>query len=97
MARARQAAVGAEETAVAALGWIAADAELLGRFLAISGAAPQDIRARAADPEFLGFVLDFVLSDDALVTGFAAVAGLAPEAVARARAGLPGGDLPAWT
>ena len=65
--------------------------------LALSGAAPGEIRARAADPEFLGFVLDFLLGADATVIAFAAAAGLRPEDVGRARAALPGGAEPAWT
>ena len=36
------------------------------------------LRGRAADPEFLGFVLDFLLGADAMVLDFAADAGLAP-------------------
>ena len=87
----------AETLALEAFAWIAAEEGRLARFLALSGAAPADLRARAADPEFLGFVLDFLLADEALLTAFAAEAGLAPEAPARARAALPGGDLPSWT
>jgi hypothetical protein len=69
----------------------------LAGFLAASGAAPRDLRARAADPEFLGFVLEFLLGSDDMVLAFAAAAGLAPEAPALARAALPGGHLPNWT
>jgi hypothetical protein len=43
-----------------ALIWIAAEPDLLGAFLAGSGLAPHEIRTRAEDAEFLGFVLDFV-------------------------------------
>ena len=79
-----------------ALIWIAGEPELLSAFLAASGLAPEAIRARAADPEFLGFVLDFVLAADAHVLAFAAAASLPPEAPARARAALGGGE-PHWT
>lgn len=79
-----------------ALIWLAAQAELLPRFLDASGLAPDAIRARAADPEFLGFVLDFVLAADASVLAFTAEAGLAPDEPARARAALGGGE-PHWT
>jgi hypothetical protein len=81
----------------AALIWLADRPELFGRFLDASGAAPQEIRAQAEDPEFLGFVLDFLLAADATVLAFAAETGLAPDAPARARALLPGGALPNWT
>lgn len=87
----------AETTAIAALSWIATDQQVLGRFLAASGAGLEDIRAGALDPDFLGFVLDFLLSEESLVIGFAAAMGIAPDAPARARVHLPGGDLPAWT
>ena len=42
-------------------------------------------------------MLDFLLGADAMVLDFAADAGLAPQDPARARAALPGGDLPNWT
>ncbi len=87
----------AELLAVAALVWIANDAERMGAFLGATGAAPGDLRARASDPQFLGFVLDFLLQDDAAVIAFSADHPCPPEDVARARAGLPGGDLPNWT
>lgn len=80
-----------------ALIWLAGDPERLGRFLAASGAGPADLRARAGDPEFLGFLLDFVLGSDDLVRAFAAAAGVPPEAVMRARTALPGGAAPDWT
>lgn len=87
----------AEALAVRALAWMAADPDLTGRFLAAAGAGPADLRARAADPEFLGFVLDFVLADEQALLAFARIEGLDPELPLRARAALPGGDLPNWT
>ena len=80
-----------------ALIWLAGEPDALGAFLAASGAGPADLRARAADPEFLGFLLDFLLQSDALVLAFARDAGAPPDLPARARAALPGGDLPNWT
>lgn len=87
----------AEVLALGALGWIVADEDLSGAFLAASGAAPDEIRARAADPEFLGFVLDFLLADEAALLAFCEARGENPETPMRARAVLPGGDLPNWT
>jgi Protein of unknown function (DUF3572) len=80
-----------------ALIWLAGRPEALGRFLAESGAGPGELRRRAAEPEFLGFVLDFLLSDEALARNFSAEADLAPEKLVRARASLPGGEIPNWT
>ena len=86
----------AEIVALRALSWLA-EAELLDAFAAETGADPGALRAAAGDPAFLGAVLDFVMGRDEWVTGAAAAQGMAPEAVARARAALPGGDLPHWT
>ncbi len=86
----------AETLAIQALSWIASDAEILGQFLNMTGAAPGDLRARAVEPEFLGFVLDFILRDDETILGFCSAAGTPPEAIPQARATL-GGGLPNWT
>lgn len=83
--------------AIQALGWIAADDELSGAFLGASGATADELRTRAADPEFLGFVLDFLLADEQALLGFCEATDTPPEAPLRARAALPGGDLPNWT
>ncbi len=80
-----------------ALIWLAGHPDELGTFLAASGAGADTIGARAGDPEFLGFVLDFLLGADEMVLGFAAETGHAPDSILRARAALPGGALPDWT
>ncbi|MFA5537803.1 MAG: DUF3572 domain-containing protein [Gemmobacter sp.] len=85
----------AETLALRALGWIAGDEEMLGHFMAASGASPAELRARAQEPEFLGAVLDFLLMDDNWVTGFCDAEALDYTAPARARAALPGG-APDW-
>ncbi len=85
------------ELAQRALIWLAGEPDALGGFLAASGAGAAEVRARAADPEFLGFVLEHLLQSDALVLAFAEDAGLPPDLPARARAALPGGDAPDWT
>jgi hypothetical protein len=87
----------AEALAIRALAWMAGDEELIGRFLATTGAGPGDLRARAAEPDFLGFVLDFLLADEAALVAFAAAENIRAELPMRARAALPGGDLPHWT
>ena len=46
------------------------------------------MRTAAADPAFLGSVLDYLVADEALLVEFAADAGVKPEAVARAHAAL---------
>lgn len=80
-----------------ALVWLAGRPEDLARFLDASGQDPAALRQAAKDPVFLGFLLEFILGSDALVLDFAAGHDLAPDAVARARGALPGGDAPHWT
>lgn len=84
----------AETVAIQALGWIAADEDRLARFMALSGLSVDELRVRAAEAEFLGGVLDFVLENEALLVEFAGEAGLKPEAVLRLRRELPG--APVW-
>lgn len=86
----------AETLAIQALSWLASDEEMLLQFLNISGAAPGDLRARASEPEFLGFVLDFIMRDDETILGFCGTSSASPEDVQRARIAL-GGGLPSWT
>ena len=58
----------AETIAIQALGFLSSDSELLGRFLALSGLDPSAIRDVASEPSFLAAVLDFLLSDDSLIS-----------------------------
>lgn len=85
------------EIAHDALIWLAGAPEDLAAFLGAGGLGPADLRARAADPEFLGFLLDFLLEGDARLLAFAAAANLPPATVVQARAALPGGYVPDWT
>lgn len=84
----------AEAVAIAALQFLAGRPEELGRFLTLSGIDPADLRKLAADTEFLGGILDFLLADEALLLVFATEAGLAPEAIAGARRSLEHGRRP---
>lgn len=87
----------AETLALRALGWLAASDELLPVFLGSTGSSEQDLRERAADPEFLGSVLDFLLMDDDWVIDAATALGERPERLAEARLHLPGGAQVHWT
>ena len=87
----------AEALAARALAWMAGDAGMIGRFLASSGAGSGDLRAQVGDPVFLGFVLDFLVSDESALLAFAEAERVTPDLAMRARAALPGGDLPEWT
>ncbi|WP_028030281.1 DUF3572 domain-containing protein [Gemmobacter nectariphilus] len=87
----------AEIVGLQALAHMAAHDDLIGAFLGATGASLSDLRERAADPAFLGAVLEFLLQDDRWVLGFAEAAGLAPTEPAEARAALPGGQSWHWT
>jgi hypothetical protein len=75
----------AQETAIAALAWLAQDAERLQRFLAVSGLGPQNLRSAAAEPGFLAAVLDYLAANEALLIAFAADQNRAPGSVMQAR------------
>src|SRR5579872_3655831 len=78
----------ATETAIEALAWLAADENRLERFLALSGLGPQNLRKAAADPRFLTAILDYLVSQEALLIDFARDTARTPEEVARAHAVL---------
>lgn len=82
----------AERIAVAALGFVASDSELLPRFLALTGIEASQIRRAASEPGFLAGVLRFVVAHEPTLIAFAADAGLPPRDVTTALAALPGGD-----
>jgi hypothetical protein len=87
----------AETIALQALGWLAAQDELLPVFLGATGASEQDLRVRATEPEFLGAVLDFLMMDDAWVVRFCDAQAMKYETPMMARAALPGGAQMSWT
>ena len=80
----------AETLALKALAFLAHSQEEIDRFVALSGVAPADLRARADEPEILAAVLDFLLTDDTRVTGFCEEAGIDPRELHAARRALPG-------
>jgi len=82
----------AQSIAISALGFIAGDAELLPRFLAITGIEAASIRQAAREPGFLAGVLDFLLAHEPSLMRFAAETGIDPASVAAARRRLPDGN-----
>lgn len=82
----------AEDIAIAALGFVAGDAELLPRFLAITGIEPTHIRAAASEPGFLAGVLAFLLAHEPSLLKFAEQSGIAAADIAPALHALPTGD-----
>jgi hypothetical protein len=82
--------VEAENVAIQALSFLAADPARLGRFLAATGIGPADIRAAAREPSFLAGVLDHLADDESAMLAFAQDTGLPVELIVRARAMLSG-------
>jgi hypothetical protein len=80
----------ADALAIAALSFLAADPERLGRFLAITGIGPERLREAARDEGFLAGVLDHFCGDERLLLDFARTNGIEPAAIERARAALGG-------
>lgn len=87
----------AETLALQVLGWLVGNDDLLPVFLGHTGASEGEIKERAADPVFLGAVLEFVMMDDAWVIGFCDSVSLPYDRLMQARAALPGGAQVNWT
>jgi hypothetical protein len=86
----------AETVALLALGWLAANDDLLPVFLGATGADATSLRAGAGDPAFLAGVLRFLTMDDAWVIACCDATGLRYEDPLRALHALPGA-APDWT
>lgn len=80
----------AEILALKGLAFLANSDEPLDRFMALSGVGADQLRERADDPEFLAAVMDFLLSDEALLTIFCDNASIDPHDLQMARQALPG-------
>lgn len=79
----------AQTIALKAVAFIAADEDLLPRFVALTGSGLDEIRSRIGDPAFLGGVLDFILGDEPTLLAFVEAEQLAPETPMAARQRLP--------
>jgi Protein of unknown function (DUF3572) len=80
----------AEGLAIQALTFIAGDGERLGRFLAVTGIGPAEIRTAAREPGFLIGVLEYMASDERLIAAFAAENDLDPADIDKGRIALAG-------
>jgi hypothetical protein len=77
--------------ALQALAFFAADETRLDGLMSVTGLTPQDLRSAAADPAFLGGIVDYLLTSEPLLLEFASQENLPPEVVMQARLNLPGG------
>lgn len=87
----------AEVVGLQALAWLIGNDDLCPVFLGASGASVEDLKTRAGDADFLASVLDFILLDDAHVTGFCDANGLSYNVPMIAMHSLPGQEVPNWT
>jgi Protein of unknown function (DUF3572) len=60
----------AETIALKALGFLAESPDGLPRLMELSGLDTATLRQRAAEPEFLSFVLSWILGEETLLTEF---------------------------
>jgi hypothetical protein len=87
----------AQVLALQALEWILGPGDLVSDFITNTGAYPQDLASLAAQPLFLGAVLDFVMEQDDRVIRFCQDHGHPLTIVQSARAVLPGAQHLHWT
>ncbi len=80
----------AQSIAILALSYLTRDQDRLDRFMGWTGLAIDDLAQAVANPEILGGVLDYLLTDEPLLLAFAEDARLEPEDPAFARQALPG-------
>lgn len=83
----------AELLAINALGFLAAEPERLQRFMELTGLGIPAIRSQAANPAFLGGILDHLLADESLLLIFAEDQQMRPERIAKLRRQLPGAAI----
>jgi len=74
----------AEATAVAVLGWLANEPDMLSRFLALSGVQPGQLRQAVNDPAFLAGMLEFLMQHEPTLMAFCAATESKPESVVEA-------------
>ncbi|WP_417773973.1 DUF3572 domain-containing protein [Stappia sp.] len=84
----RQQVAAAEALATDALAYLAGDLEHLGRFLALSGIGPAELRDAASEPGFLVGVLEFYMGHESLLLAFCEARGHRPTTFASARFAL---------
>ncbi len=79
-----------ESLAIDAFTFIAGDPEHASRFLSLSGFDMSSLRMAAKDPHFLAGVLDYVMTDERLISDLSTATGHPPEAIVAACQSLKG-------
>jgi len=78
----------AETIALSALAFLADDVQRLGRFLALTGVGPAELREEARNPRMLAAVLNHLLQDESLLLVFAASQGIPADLIGPAQSTL---------
>jgi len=78
----------AETIALSALAFLADDVQRLGRFLALTGVGPAELREEARNPRMLAAVLNHLLQDESLLLVFAASHGIPADLISPAQSTL---------
>jgi hypothetical protein len=81
----------AETMAIMAFSFLMEDDERRRRFLDLTGTHPDHLREAIVEPQFQGAILDYLGTDERLLTAFAAGADLDPADIERAHTALAGG------
>jgi len=79
-----------------ALTYVLSRDNLLAAFTNLSGIEGQQIKSQAAEPAFLGAVLDFLFTREADFLAFCAEEDIKPDTLLRLRADMPGGPADLW-
>ena len=77
--------------------WLTKNKQKIASLLNLSGVTKIDLDQRFKDPEFLSFLLDFVMASDDLVLCLIKDLNTLPEEIKKSKSVLSGGDLPHWT
>ncbi len=80
----------AELIAIKGLQYLAGDEEQLGRFLALSGCDPKDLRENAGDSGFLAGILEYYLGNEPTLLAFCEAHKINPENIMAAQYRLQG-------
>jgi hypothetical protein len=73
-----------QETAIAVLGWLAGEADMFSRFLALTGVEPAQVRNAVNDPGFLSGMLDFVMQHEPTAIAFCESSATHPDTLTAA-------------
>ena len=87
----------AQNIAAYSVEWIVLNQEVLEQFLNISGCNASDLQFLIESDEFQVHVLEFLMTQDAWIIAFCDTFDIPYGDIARARAVLPGGDVPHWS